>query len=61
MGVDGTRGASAIKEAGGSTIAEHESSCIVYGMPAALVEAGKADQVLPIQAIARALIQDLED
>lgn len=61
MGVDGTRGASAIKEAGGSTIAEHESSCIVYGMPAALVEAGKADQVLPIQAIARALIQELED
>ena len=48
MGEDGAKGGSMIKEAGGLTIAEHESTCIVYGMPAALLETGNADLVLPI-------------
>jgi two-component system, chemotaxis family, protein-glutamate methylesterase/glutaminase len=40
MGNDGIEGARAIREAGGLILTESESSCVVYGMPRAVVEAG---------------------
>lgn len=52
MGSDGSRGAALIKSAGGEIIAEHESTCIIYGMPRSVVEAGYADRVVPLQRIA---------
>jgi two-component system chemotaxis response regulator CheB len=55
MGNDGTRGAALIKEAGGSVIAEAEESCVVYGMPRSVVEAGYADRVVSLEGIAGAL------
>ena len=57
MGNDGTRGAALIKEAGGSVIAEAEESCVVYGMPRSVVEAGYADRVVSLQGIAGALVR----
>jgi two-component system chemotaxis response regulator CheB len=46
----------ALKKAGGRTIAEHESTAIVYGMPAELVRLGGAQLVLPAPKIADQLI-----
>ncbi|GAC1345755.1 MAG: chemotaxis response regulator protein-glutamate methylesterase [Myxococcales bacterium] len=40
MGDDGTRGARAIRAAGGEVLTETERSCVVYGMPRSVVEAG---------------------
>lgn len=51
MGEDGAAGLLALREAGGFTIAEHESSAVVYGMPAAAVKLGAAREVLPLTSI----------
>ncbi len=48
MGRDGAEGLTRIKDQGGYTIAEHQSSCIVYGMPRAAVETGKVDKITPL-------------
>jgi two-component system chemotaxis response regulator CheB len=57
MGSDGTEGAWHIKTAGGKVIAEHESTSVVYGMPRSVVEAGLADQVVPLPMIASTLVE----
>lgn len=46
MGSDGAKGAAAIKKAGGQIIAQSASSCVVYGMPKAVIDANLADQIL---------------
>ena len=48
MGSDGAIGLQHILRAGGHTIAEHEDSCVVYGMPRAAIELGAAKQVVPL-------------
>ncbi len=55
MGRDGVEGAQAIKAQGGTILAEAESTCIVYGMPRALAEAGLADRMVPIGEMAQAI------
>lgn len=55
MGKDGLQGVKAIKQHGGKLIAQDEASCVVYGMPRAVVDAGLADAVLPLEAIADAV------
>jgi len=57
MGRDGTRGAELIKKNGGEVIVEDESTCVVYGMPKSIVEAGYADAVLPLPEIAEEIIR----
>jgi len=52
MGRDGAKGTTAIKDSGGVTIAEHESTCIIYGMPKAAFETGKVDEIVPLPNIA---------
>jgi two-component system chemotaxis response regulator CheB len=52
MGEDGAEGMATIRAGGGVTIAEHESSCVVYGMPRAAVQRGGAGWVLPLGDIA---------
>jgi two-component system chemotaxis response regulator CheB len=52
MGQDGTEGARAIHDAGGFVVSEAEESCVVYGMPRAVYEAGLSDHVLPLGKIA---------
>jgi two-component system chemotaxis response regulator CheB len=55
MGEDGAEGLGVIKAAGGITIAQSESSCVVYGMPKAAIERGYASRVVPLDAMANTL------
>ena len=57
MGKDGAAGMLALREAGWTTIAQDEATCVVYGMPRAAAELGAATRVLPIGSIARAIIE----
>lgn len=57
MGIDGTEGASHIKSAGGTVLAQDEATSAVYGMPMSVAKAGYADQVLPINKIADAIVE----
>ncbi len=52
MGRDGAQGLLAIRRAGGHTVAEHESTSVVYGMPREAVLLDAADCVLPLPEIA---------
>lgn len=52
MGEDGAKGAARIFESGGLVFAESQESCIVYGMPRAVVEAGIVERILPLNRIA---------
>lgn len=52
MGRDGAAGTIEIKNSGGITISEDESTCTIYGMPKAAYETGKVDMVLPLHNIA---------
>ena len=58
MGSDGLLGMKKIKETGGKTIAQDEATCVVYGMPKAVVDAGIADMVLPIYKIGDEIIRE---
>ena len=51
MGSDGTEGLRAIRGAGGTTLAESEDTCIIYGMPKSAVEAGVVDRAIPLDRI----------
>ena len=56
MGNDGAAAMTALRTAGGRTIAEHESTAIVYGMPAELIRLGGASKILPADRVADQLI-----
>jgi two-component system chemotaxis response regulator CheB len=60
MGCDGALGMLAVREAGGSTIAQDEATSVVYGMPRAAVERGAVDRVVPLPEVARAILQAVE-
>jgi two-component system chemotaxis response regulator CheB len=55
MGADGVQGAAWIKAQGGVVWTEAEETCIVYGMPRAVVEAGLSDRSVSLTQIAQAL------
>jgi two-component system chemotaxis response regulator CheB len=55
MGTDGKEGASWIKARGGLIYTESEDSCVVYGMPRTIVEAGLSDKSVPLDAMAQAI------
>lgn len=57
MGRDACKGAKLISDAGGVVIAEHGSTTTVNGMPKAVVDAGLADVVVPIDEIAAAIVE----
>lgn len=56
MGSDGLIGVKLLRRHGCFTIAQNEASCVVYGMPKAIVDAGIADAVLPLDEIASLII-----
>jgi two-component system chemotaxis response regulator CheB len=58
MGKDGLDGARAVKAAGGRVLCEAESTCVVYGMPRAVAEAGLADAVLPLHELPAAIARE---
>ena len=55
MGSDGRQGSAWIKSQGGLVFTEAESSCVVYGMPSVVVEAGLSDKIVPLDEMARAI------
>ena len=57
MGSDGRRGASCIKKHGGRIYTEAEETCVVYGMPATVVEAGLSDRAVPLDKLAAAILK----
>ncbi|HET6508870.1 MAG TPA: chemotaxis-specific protein-glutamate methyltransferase CheB [Baekduia sp.] len=59
MGKDGLEGAREVRARGGRIIAEAESSCTVYGMPRAIVEARLADVVVPLGQLAAAIADEV--
>lgn len=59
MGHDGTAGLSSLKALGAKVIAEHQSTCVVYGMPKSAVESGNVTKVVPLQEIADEVLKML--
>lgn len=57
MGSDGREGAAWIKARGGGILTESEESCVVYGMPRSIVDAGLSDGVFPLELMARAIME----
>jgi two-component system, chemotaxis family, protein-glutamate methylesterase/glutaminase len=57
MGSDGRAGAAWIKAKGGHILTEAEASCVVYGMPRSVVEAGLSDAAVPLEAMAEAILE----
>jgi two-component system chemotaxis response regulator CheB len=55
MGTDGKEGASWIKAQGGIVFTESEDTCVVYGMPRAVVEVGLSDKRVPLDQMSRAI------
>ncbi|MGL4475293.1 MAG: protein-glutamate methylesterase/protein-glutamine glutaminase [Shewanella sp.] len=58
MGSDGRDGSRLIKEAGGEIWAQDEASCVVYGMPQAVTNAGLSSYSLPLADIGEAIIKE---
>lgn len=56
MGRDGTKGAADIVGVGGSVIVQDEGSSVVWGMPGSVHDAGLADEVLPLDGVAKAIL-----
>lgn len=59
MGDDGKNGAACVKQAGGTILTEAEESCIIYGMPRSVVEAGLSDQAVPLASMAEEICKRL--
>ncbi len=59
MGSDGREGAAWIKARGGRILTEAEDSCVVYGMPRAVVEAGLSDASVTLEGLAPAILERL--
>lgn len=57
MGNDGLLGSAHIKALGGTIVTEAESSCVVYGMPRAVVEANLSDLSAPLTGMAAAIME----
>ena len=59
MGQDGLRGTEVLKAQGAFVIAQDESSSVVWGMPGAVVAAGLADRVVPLQAVVPEILKQI--
>lgn len=57
MGDDGLEGMREIKRCGGRTIVQDERSALIFAMPEAVIQAGCADCILPVDKIADTLIE----
>ena len=58
MGDDGANGLLEMKQAGATTIAQNEATCVVFGMPNEAVKRGAVDKILPLEAVAAAVLKD---
>jgi two-component system chemotaxis response regulator CheB len=56
MGDDGARGLKEMHDAGAETVAEDESTCVVFGMPKEAIKLGGVDKIVPLNLIPREII-----
>lgn len=61
MGKDGAKGILDIHSSGGYTIAQDESSCVVYGMPKEAVATGGVDKIVPLNQMGRCILDRLSE
>lgn len=59
MGSDGLEGIRVLKGKGGRVLAQSDATCVVYGMPKAVVDAGLADDIVDIDDMALAIMSSL--
>lgn len=59
MGGDGAQAMKEMRDAGSYNICQDEASCVVFGMPRMAIQAGAANEVLPLKQIAAALLERL--
>jgi two-component system chemotaxis response regulator CheB len=59
MGDDGKEGCAWIKAQGGTVITESENSCVIYGMPRSVAEAGLSDVAVPLEQMASSILSHL--
>jgi two-component system chemotaxis response regulator CheB len=57
MGDDGAHGMAEMKEAGATNLAQDESTCVVFGMPAEAIKHGGVDKVLPLGSLAAEVLR----
>jgi two-component system chemotaxis response regulator CheB len=57
MGDDGARGMKILHDGGARTIAQNEETCVVFGMPKEAIKLQAVDDILPLENIARAILQ----
>src|SRR5689334_14039956 len=60
MGQDGRGGAKVLRDAGAEVLAQDEATSVVWGMPGAVVGAGLADEILPLDKIAAHLVSRIK-
>ena len=60
MGKDGLDGSRLLREKGAYVIAESRETSVIYGMPGAVIDAGLADEVLPLYSIAEGVTRALK-
>lgn len=56
MGDDGARGMKEMHDAGARTVAEDESTCVVFGMPKEAIKFGGVDRILPLGKISAEIV-----
>lgn len=61
MGSDGCEGCRMLKSKGSVVWAQNEDTCVVYGMPQAIVNAGIAEQILPLEKFADCIVQEMRN
>lgn len=59
MGSDGMEGIRCLKNKGGRVLAQSDATCVVYGMPKAVVDAGLSDEIVDIDDMAQAIMSSL--
>uniref|UniRef100_I2PZE8 Protein-glutamate methylesterase/protein-glutamine glutaminase n=1 Tax=Desulfovibrio sp. U5L TaxID=596152 RepID=I2PZE8_9BACT len=59
MGSDGLDGMRVLKAKGGRALAQSDSTCVVYGMPKAIVDAGLADEIVDIDDMGETILHNL--
>jgi two-component system chemotaxis response regulator CheB len=56
MGSDGAQGLLKMRQSGARTVAQDESTCVVFGMPREAIALGAAERVLPLDSIASGMV-----
>ena len=50
-----------MRQAGAITMAQDEASCVVFGMPKEAIHLGGAEKIVPLDGMAEAILQSLDD